>query len=139
MPLTFKLCHAKIRSEAIPWKAQGLWQNSTATKCSIQFLQQSSESHTRGFAQEVTKGLLIAQAVPRLRKRLCNQQSFVFSATSCSGTPCTVPTSPQPVQKKLPASALPLPFDLDLDGGGLRASAFLRLFCLSQFESLNAT
>jgi hypothetical protein len=41
--------------------------------------------------------------------------------------------------EKLPALALPLPFDLDLDGGGLRASAFLLVFCLSMFETLNRT
>ena len=39
------------------------------------------------------KGSPKAQTVPRLRKRLCNQQSFVFSGTGCSGTPCTVPTA----------------------------------------------
>ena len=40
---TCELCCARTAWGRIPWKAPGLWQNSTAVKRSIQILQQSSE------------------------------------------------------------------------------------------------
>lgn len=102
----------------MPWKAQVLWQNKSATKCSIQRLQSNSESHTRGFAQGVTKGLPLAQPVPQTK------DEAVQSAKWSSVQQVAVAHSAQyllvmpSLCKTFPLSALPLSRDLDLEGEG---------------------
>lgn len=72
---TLKLCCAQIMQETTPqvYGRTRQLQSAISTFCNKRM------SLTRGSAQEGTQGLLLAQAVPGLRKRLHtgNQQSFV--------------------------------------------------------------
>lgn len=56
----------------------------------------AAKKQARGAAQEVTKGLRLAQTLLWLEKRLCRQQT----KTSWSGSHCPLLTCPQLMQKR---------------------------------------
>ena len=83
---TCRLLCARKRSGSILRNCPGLWQNSTAFKCSIQFLQQGSESQAGGIAQGPAKACCLHKPSSVKRQGLSKQQTFVFNAVTCSST-----------------------------------------------------
>ena len=75
---TCELCCARTVQGRIPWKAQRLWQNSTAVKRGIRVLQQSSELQAGSVAQEAAKACCLS-SLTLCQRRGCPGSTPLFS------------------------------------------------------------
>ena len=112
------LCWARTARGRVPWKAPGLWQNSTAVTRSVLVLQQSSELQTGSVAQEAAKACCLGSLSSG---RGCTVSTPLF-ATTCTTT-CSGLELPVHILCRKSGQSLALSLPLDFDCRLLTASA----------------